>query len=85
MLSWRRRPDHAENASVDSRPVRMGGAASIRASVPDADANLRERLRKTFEPVHIEVEGPRRGGAAYERAARHPDIRRRTVGMPDPF
>jgi hypothetical protein len=55
IFSWVRRLDHAEKASVDFSPVRMGGAASIRQV--DGDENLRARLRKTFEPVHIEVEG----------------------------
>jgi hypothetical protein len=55
IFSWVRRLDHAENASVERKL--MGGAASTRHPVVDGDENLRERLRKTFEPVHIEVEG----------------------------
>jgi hypothetical protein len=55
ILSWVRRLDHAEKASVE--PMLMGGAASIGHPVVDGDENLRARLRKTFEPVHIEVKG----------------------------
>jgi hypothetical protein len=57
MLSWRRRLDHAEKANVDIS-ARVGGAAPIRDVTVDGDEGLRARLRKTYEPVHIEVERP---------------------------
>jgi hypothetical protein len=62
ILSWARRLDRAAEASIDSPPRPMGGAAPTRQPVVEGDENLRARLRKTFEPVHIEVKGaePRR-------------------------
>lgn len=58
LLSWHRRLANGETSSVDARPSRMGGAALIRRD-GEGDESLRARLRKTYEPVHIEVKGSR--------------------------
>jgi response regulator RpfG family c-di-GMP phosphodiesterase len=83
MLSWLRRPDDADNASVDTTPQRMDGAASIRLLVVDDDENLRALLRTSFEVADIEVtEAESATEAARRIAERHPDVIVLDVGMP---
>jgi response regulator RpfG family c-di-GMP phosphodiesterase len=83
MLSWLRRPDDADNASVDTTPQRMDGAASIRLLVVDDDENLRALLRTSFELADIEVtEAESATEAARRVAERHPDVIVLDVGMP---
>jgi response regulator RpfG family c-di-GMP phosphodiesterase len=83
MLSWLRRPDDADNASVDFPPQPLDGAASIRLLVVDDDENLRTLLRASFELAHIEVEEAENATEAARRIAeRHPDVIVLDVGMP---
>jgi response regulator RpfG family c-di-GMP phosphodiesterase len=82
MLSWIRRPEHAENASVDISPPQPAGEP-IHLLVVDDDENLRALLRTSFEVAGIEVlEAENATEAARRIAVRHPDVIVLDVGMP---
>jgi response regulator RpfG family c-di-GMP phosphodiesterase len=82
MLSWLRRPDDADNDSLDISPPQPAGDP-IRLLVVDDDANLRALLRTSFEVADIVVEEAENAtSAARKIAARHPDVIVLDVGMP---
>jgi response regulator RpfG family c-di-GMP phosphodiesterase len=82
MPSWFRRPDDAEEASVDFPAPRQFGT-SIRLLVVDDDENLRALLRTSFELADILVEEAEGAAEAARRIAeRHPDVIVLDVGMP---
>ena len=83
MFSWFRRPEDADEASVDSFSPRMDHAASIRILVVDDDENLRALLRTSFEMADVAVEEAESATEAARRIAeRHPDVIVLDVGMP---